>query len=80
MSKNYKVSSISAGGLEISILLTFSAELKRIHEMMEDFVGNLYDYNYCVRKANNDQTDDDSDNKIIVSVEWETFEHCRVKI
>ena len=37
--------------------------------MMKDFVGNLYDYNYCAQKLNNDQMDDDSDNKIVVSVE-----------
>ena len=38
---------------------------------MKDFVGNLYHYYYCAQKANNDQIDDDSDNEIIVSVEWE---------
>ena len=38
---------------------------------MKGFVGNLYDYNYCAQKAINDQIDDDSDNKIIVSVQWE---------
>ena len=43
VSTNYKVSSIPAGGLEIPLLLTFSEEEKRIHEMMKDFVGNLND-------------------------------------
>ena len=64
VSTNYKVSPIPAG-------VTFSVEQKRIHKMMKDFVGNLYDYNYCAQKANSDQIDDDSDNEIIVSVERE---------
>ena len=66
---NYNVSPVSAGGLEIPLLLSFSVELIRIHVMMKDFVGNLYDYNYCAQKLNNDQMDDDSDNEIVVSVE-----------
>ena len=37
---------------------------------MKDYVGKLCDYNYFAQEANNDQTDDDSDNEIIVSVEW----------
>ena len=73
VSTNYKVSTIPAGGLEIPLLLTFSVDRKRIHEMMKDFVGNLNDYNYCDQKANNDQIDDDSDNEIIVSVGWENI-------
>ena len=70
---NYKVSLIPADGLEIPLLLTFSVEQKRVHEMMNDFVGNLYDYNYCAQKANNDQIYDDSGNEIILSVEWENI-------
>ena len=70
-STNYKVSSVPAGGLEINLLLTFSVEQKRIHKMMKDFVGNLYDYNYYAQKTHNDQVDDNSDNETIVSVEWE---------
>ena len=37
--------------------------------MMKDVVRNLYDYNYCAQKPNNDQTDIDSGNEITVSVE-----------
>ena len=62
------VSSIPAGGLEIPLLLTSSVEEKRIYEMMKNFVGNLYDYNQCAQKGNNDQIDDDSESEIIVSV------------
>lgn len=62
VSTNYKVSPIPTCGLEILLLLTFSVEQKRIHEMMKYFVGNFYDYNCCAQKAINDQTDDDSDN------------------
>ena len=36
---NYKVSPIKASGLEIPLLLTFSVEQTRIHEMMKDFFG-----------------------------------------
>ena len=39
--------------------------------MMKDFVGKLYDYIYHAQKAHKEQVDDDSDNEIIVSVEWE---------
>ena len=53
---NYKVSPIKASGSEIPLLLTFSVEQTRIHEMMKDFFGTY------AQKANNDQTDDDSDN------------------
>ena len=35
-----------------------------------NFLGNLYGYNCCAQKANNEQIDDDNDNEIIVSVEW----------
>ena len=68
---NYKISPVSAGGLEIRLLLSFSVEQKRNPKLMKDFFGNLYDSNYCAQKVNNDQTDDDSDNEIIVSVECE---------
>ena len=54
VSKSSKVSPISAGGLEIPLLLTFSVKQKRIHEMRKDFVRHFYDYNYCAQKANND--------------------------
>ena len=40
---------------------------------MKDFVGNLHHYNYCAEEANNDQIDDDSNTKIIVSEEWENI-------
>ena len=33
---------------------------------MKDFVGNLYNYNYCAQKVKNDQIDDDSDIEIIL--------------
>ena len=59
------------GGLENPLLLTFSVEQKRIHEMMKDIVGDLYDYNYLAKKANNDHIDADSDNEITASVERE---------
>ena len=39
--------------------------------MMKDIVGDLYDYNYCDKRANNDHIDDDSDNEITASVERE---------
>ena len=44
-----------------SLLLTFSVEQKRIHKIMKDFVGNLYDY--MIACASNDQGDYDSDKK-----------------
>ena len=69
LSTNYKVSPIPAGDLEISLFLRLSVEQKRIREMMKDYVGKLCDYNYFAQEANNNQTDDDSDNEIIVSVE-----------
>ena len=69
VSTNFKISPIPAGGLEIPPLLAFSAEQLKIHDMMKDFVGNLYDYNYCDQKVSNDQIDDDSDNEVAVSVE-----------
>ena len=37
--------------------------------MMKDFVTNLYDYNYCAQKPDNDQIDIDSGNEITVSEE-----------
>ena len=39
--------------------------------MMKDIVGDLYDYNYCAKRANNDHIDDDSDNEITAFVERE---------
>ena len=68
VSTNHKVSPIPAVVLEIPVLLTFSVEQKRIHEMMNEFVGYLYGYNYCAQKDNNDQINDDSDKEIIVSL------------
>ena len=65
----YKTSPVPVGALEIPLLQTVLLEQKRIHEMVKDFVGILYDYNYCAQKAINDQIDDDIDNEIIVSVE-----------
>ena len=44
---NYKVSPVPASGLDIPFLLTFSGEQERIHEMMNEFVGNLNDYDHC---------------------------------
>ena len=55
------VSPIPADDLEISLLLTFSVEQKRIHKIMKDFVGNLY--GYMIACASNDQSDYDSGKK-----------------
>ena len=49
------MSPIPAGVLEIPLLLTFSVEEKKYHEIMKEFVGNLDDNNYCAQKACNDQ-------------------------
>ena len=37
----------------------------------DESYDETHDYNHYVQEANNDQTDDDSVNEIIVSVEWE---------
>ena len=76
VSRNYKVSLITlitAGSLEISLWLTFSGEQRGIHEMAEDVVGYLYNYNHYAQNANNYQTIDDSDTKMVISVEWGNF-------
>ena len=41
--------------------------------MAEDVVGYLYNYNHYAQNANNYQTNDDSDTKMVISVEWGNF-------
>ena len=44
VSTNYKPSPISAGGLEVLLLLTFSVKNEKIFEQMKEFVTTLYNY------------------------------------
>ena len=41
--------------------------------MAEDVAVYLYNYNHYAQNANNYQTNDDSDTKMVISVEWGNF-------
>ena len=69
LSTNYKVSPIPAGGLEVPLLLTFTVKEDRIFFLMNDFINNLYDYDYTGEKEDkkNDGSDDDDEIEIVIN-------------
>ena len=71
---NYRHSSIPAGGLEIPLLLTFSASRENIFETMKQFVETLYDYNFTGKVMNEDSEECEIDLAIEDSNDGETLE------
>ena len=68
LSTNYKVSRITAGGLEVPLLITFSVIEDRIFSLMKDFVKSLYDYNYTGEHKSKDDEESDDDDKIEIVI------------
>ena len=71
ISTSYKVSPIPAGGLEVPLLLTFSAKSERIFKLMRDFVSDLYDYNYNEAQPENKKEESDDDEVIDIKLKGE---------
>ena len=64
ISTTCKVSPISAGGLEVPLLLTFSVKSGRITQLMKRFVNDLYDYDYTGEQAENNEEESGEDEEI----------------
>ena len=62
-SLNYKLSSISSGGLEIPLRLTFSCPMEWVRNKMKDFIDDFYSYDFT-SILDNDGSSDDSDIEI----------------
>ena len=60
-SLKYKLSQIPSRGLEVPLLLTFSAKDKWVVDTMEEFVLNFYSYEYSGNLSIADNEDDNED-------------------
>ena len=68
-SLKYKPSPIPSGGLEVPLLLKFSAKDKWVVDTMEEFVLNFYSYEYSGNLSIADNEDDDNYQAIIFESE-----------
>ena len=68
ISKNYKVSPILAGSLEVPLLLTFSVKSERILRKMKSFVNDLYDYEYTGEQTEKNEEESGGNEEIDVKL------------
>jgi len=80
-SLKYKPSPIPSSGLEVPLLLKFSAKDKWVVDTMEDFVLNFYTYEYSgnLSIADNEDEDDDVDDYQDIMVESEETDSQEAK-
>ena len=67
----YKVSLISAGVLELLLLLIFSVKSERIFKLMKSFVNDLYDHNYAGEQAERKEEESGDDEEINIKLTGE---------
>ena len=68
-SLKYKPSPIPSGGLEVPLLLKFSARDKWVVDTMEEFVLNFYSYEYTGNFSIDDNEDDDDEDYQTIIIE-----------